>query len=242
MQKAVDLRHALGPVRNQGPLRGTCVSFALTAAHEHQRIIPSPGQLSIETLYWGAKQHDGLSGQGTTFQAADTALQSWGQPLEELWPYDPLRTDVDASYQPPPAAVESSNCWTAKLIEIAPTINAIEEALDRGFVVSIGIPTWPGLLRPVGSQLQNPKSADLDGELHAVTVVGYRLDTAEILLRNSWGSMWGDHGHAWIAHQFLDDHAISAWQLTPLELTVPNVASSSVVEPTAPTANRIGNR
>ena len=241
MNKVVDLRATLGPVRDQGPFRGTCLAFAVTATHEHGRAQP-PGPLSVETLYWGAKQNDGLLGQGTTFEAAGAALRSWGQPKEELWPYDPLRTDNDANYQPPHNAVKPSNCLAADLFPIAATCDAVGAALDQGFVVPIGIPTWPGLLRPVGSQLRNPRPAELDGQLHAVTIVGYRLDTAEILLRNSWGTRWGDQGHAWIPQQFVDDHVISAWQLRPLDAAQPPTATMTVVAPRPTATHSFGTR
>lgn len=218
----------MGPVRNQGPIRGTCLAFAVSAAHERALHGP-PDPLSVETLYWGAKQHDGDPRPGTTFPAADRALRRWGQPDEVLWPYDPLRTDTDPSYQPPADALEPGNCNFAGLAPIGVSVKEIRDALDAGTAVAIGAPTWPGLRRPTHGHVANPSPGELDGDYHAMVVTGYRLDTNEILLMNSWGASWGDQGHAWISFPFVDDHVIAAWRIEPQPTTqaTPQVRSAA---------------
>lgn len=220
MTRTVDLRASLGPVRQQGPFRGTCLAFAVSAVHEPT--LDHVDQLCVEVLYWGAKQHDGDPRPGTTFEAANKALTRWGQPPEPFWPYDPFRTDTDGSYQPPADAIDPANCHSAELTPITIDASAIRAAIDADTPVAIGAPTWPGLRRPAGGHLANPGSAELDGEYHAMVVVGYRLDTNELLLRNSWGPAWGDEGHAWIPFGFVTDHVIAAWQIGP-----PHPASTS---------------
>lgn len=215
MATIVDLRPMLGPVRNQGPFRGTCLAFALTAVHNKAATI-APAGLSVETLYWGAKQHDAKAGPGTTFEAANSALTTWGQPHEDLWEYDPIRDDTSKAYAPPAEAIEPANCFTATINPIDITAGAIRQSLEAEQPVAIGIPTWPGLRRPTGTQLRNPAASELERSRHAVVVVGYHADTSEILLRNSWGASWGDDGYAWIAEPFIEDHVLAAWQLEPI--------------------------
>jgi hypothetical protein len=191
MPAAVDLRPLLGPVRNQGPFRGTCLAFAVTAMHELAAGMTADG-LSVETLYWSAKQHDGFAAAGTTFEAASAGLTTHGQPHEHLWAYDPLRDDLSPTYQPPPAAIDAGNCRFAKLSPVDPTPAAVRTALDEDRPVAIGIRTWPALRRLNGAHLETPSANQLDGGRHAVVVVGYDTSTAEILLRNSWGASWGE--------------------------------------------------
>ena len=215
MATIVDLRPKLGPVRNQGPFRGTCLAFALTAVHD-KAAATAPASLSVETLYWGAKQHDGTNGPGTTFEAANIALTSLGQPPEELWAYDPSRDDTSPAYAPPADAIDPASCFMATIAPIDITATAIRRSLEAEQPVAIGIPTWPGLRRPTGTQLRNPATGELENCRHAVVIVGYHTDTSEILLRNSWGTSWGDDGHAWIPEPFIEDHVMSAWQLEPI--------------------------
>lgn len=208
MAKTIDLRSALGPVRNQGPFRGTCLAFAITTAHEHQR--NDTDTLSVETLYWGAKEIDGDTASGTTFTSADQALRNWGQPPEHMWPYDILRDDQHPSYIPPPEAIDPNACHFAALDAAKIDPAAITDLLDAGLIVAIGTPTWRGLSNPIGSRLTNPPASDLDGGHHAMVIVGYRTDTNEVLLRNSWGISWGEQGHAWIPFAFITDHVVAA--------------------------------
>ncbi len=209
MPRIKDLRLVLGAARAQG-LRHTCLAFAVTTAHENHdaRVQPT---LAVEVLYWGAKQCDGNTRPGTTFTAAATAMRQWGQPEEPFWPYDPLRDDQEPGYAPPAAAINPVNCVFAGLRRITPTAAEVTDELDQDRVVVIGVPTWRQLRRPVAGRLTIPTSADLDGGFHAMAVVGYRTDTGEFLLRNSWGQSWGQQGHAWIAMAFVDSHAIEAW-------------------------------
>ena len=226
MGRSKDLRGSLGPARSQGP-RGTCLAFAVTAGHENHDPRDLP-QLAVEVLYWGAKQHDGHPGSGTTFSAAAAALMQWGQPDENLWAYDPLRSEQAATYQPPPAAIDPAVCVFADLRQITADSSTVQAELDQDRVVTIGAPTWPGLRRPVGDRVGNPTQSDLDGGFHAMAVVGYQEDTGEFLLRNSWGLAWGDQGHAWVPMASVDDHVRAAWVVEPA-----STASSATSPPSS---------
>jgi hypothetical protein len=187
----------------------------VSAAHE-VALFEAHGILDTceEYLFWASKQHD-TSGWGTTFQAMAAGLASDGQPLEEQWLYDPDRDDQDAGYQPPPAAHAAKPRWWSLLSSVAPTQQSVRSELDAGRVVVLGMPTWPSLDTPVAGRLTVPKVSELDGEFHAVAVIGYDETTAEMLIRNSWGSSWGVNGTAWLPLTFLDEHACEAWMIDP---------------------------
>lgn len=205
MVRRVDLRSKLGPVRSQG-YRTTCLAFAVSAAHEtalyedHDLL-----DTSEEYLYWAARQHD-TPGSGTTFTAVRDGLAANGQPLEEAWPYDPHRDDQAPSYQPPVAAHTAQPRWSPPLSPVPATPKSVRTELDAGRAVVLGIPTWPELDTPVEGHLTVPAQSDLDGAHHAVAVVGYDEQTAEMLIRNSWGHTWGIDGTAWLPFAFIDEH------------------------------------
>lgn len=213
MARRVDLRSLLGNARSQGPLRSTCLAFAVSAAHEvalfeDEDVV----DLCEELLYWAAKQHD-APGPGTTFPAARDGLIGYGQPLEDEWPYDDLRDDEDPGYAPPPKALIAVPRWTTSLSPITATPEGIRAELDLDQAVALGMPTWPALDHPQAGRLDIPRPEDLDGAYHAVTVVGYDDRTSELLIRNSWGQTWVDGGCAWLPFRFLDVHACEAWVL-----------------------------
>jgi C1A family cysteine protease len=212
MPDSVDLRPALGPVRWQGN-RSTCLAFATSAAHE-VGLNDAHGMVdtSEEYLYWASKQHD-IPGPGTTFAAVRDGLSASGHPLEEAWPYDPNRDDQAASYSPPAAAHTSQPRWHPDFTPIDATEAGVRAELDAGRVVVLGMPTWPDLDIPDDGKLTVPGQQDLDGDYHAVAIVGYDVPAGDMLIRNSWGDSWGDSGCAWLPMEFLREHACEAWAI-----------------------------
>ena len=200
-------------VQNQGPFRGTCLAFAVTASHELSRS-PDIGpleDLSEEMLYWGAKQVEGNRRAGAQVVSMNAALTGWGQPPEALWPYDPFIDDTQPTYQPSAACLQAGNTRKAKLQKIAVSVESFRSQLGSGHPIVTGIPLWTAFLRPINGQLANPRSAELIGDRHAVVTVGYDDTQRRMLVRNSWGETWGDRGHAWLPYAFVSQHVIEAW-------------------------------
>ncbi|MDP9332222.1 MAG: hypothetical protein M3Q30_02755, partial [Actinomycetota bacterium] len=123
------------------------------------------------------------------------------------------------------------NCVFADLRQIATTAAEVTNELDQDRVVVIGVRTWRQLRRPVAGRLAIPTAADLDGGFHAMAVVGYRIDTGEFLIRNSWGQSWGEQGHAWIPTPFVDSHVIAAWVVDPAVVATRTRAGVITAEP-----------
>lgn len=217
----VDLRALLPPIRDQGQ-RGTCIAFAVTAAHETARIGLSGGieDLAEEILYWGCKQLDRNQSSGTVFTSAAGALQRWGQPLEELWPYDGYRDDSVPYYRPPAGALDLSNCRRASLRRVKNGAHEIKRFLTANQVVVLGIMISHGFLQPVKGRIPMPapQAGFLGG--HAVVAVGYQDATVpnkgSLIIRNSWGNDWGDNGYGYLPYAYIQDVRSEAWVVDSL--------------------------
>jgi hypothetical protein len=198
----------MAPIRDQGQ-RGTCLAFAVTAAHEVGRSAGAPPEdLSEEALYWGCKRTDGHWRSGTTFESASAALGRWGQPLEADWPYDPKRKD-GVTYSPPTRA-GGSGWFRSGLRRIAAGLAEVRTQLDGGTPVLLGLTVFDTFYRPdaAGHIADPPTGARARGR-HAVLAVGHQTD--ELLIRNSWGTTWALGGYAWIGDDYVDAHAGAAW-------------------------------
>lgn len=209
---AVDLSGDLQPVRSQGP-RGTCLAFSVTATHEQARTRGGAGleDLSEELLFWAAKQVDGDSDDSTTFESAEQALRSTGQPLEDHWPYEETRDITAPGYAPPAAALDAANLYRAGLRRITPTLEAVRIEIASGRTVALGIELWDDFAFPVNGHLATPDPGELNGEAHAVVSVGYDDRHQTLRLRNSWGRRWGKDGYATVSYDFVPQHVIAAW-------------------------------
>lgn len=212
----VDLRPSLPTVRDQGA-RNTCLAFAVTTAHEvirngHSGVIED---LSEEVLYWGCKQIDGDGEPGSVFLSAAAALMQWGQPREELWPYNDNRDDTCLSYRPPNGALDATICFKAPMRRIAANIQNIKSWLSRRYTVALGIILYQSFYTPFQGTIPLPVSDEELTEGHAVLVVGYEDGSASgggfLILRNSWGLDWGERGYGYLPYAYIDLYGGEAW-------------------------------
>jgi C1A family cysteine protease len=207
-----DLRALLAPVRDQGE-RGTCVAFAVTAAHEVARAAGARvvEDLSEEALYWSCKVIDGNWRTGTMFTSAAAALAASGQPLEAVWPYDPRRAS-GVAYAPP--APPGADWHRSGMDPVALDLVGVRAELDAGRPVVLGVVVFDTLFLPsAAGRIEAPPAGSPARGRHAVLAVGH--DAEELLIRNSWGPTWGLDGYGWLTDEYAERHVREAWVIEP---------------------------
>ena len=211
----IDRRASLPKVGSQGT-RPTCLSWAVTTAHDHSR----PGnEHSVEYLHHSSRQYGRGAG---SVSAVSAAIAIDGQPPEHQWPYDP---DVDEVNNPPmpPASVVGPFAM-AQLKSCPPDPATILSELQAGYLPVVGLLINLSFARASHGVVLD-SAPGVNG--HAVTVVGAaqyegvplpNLDTGDLLLciRNSWGPSWGVNGEALIGP--------SAWRALVRDALVLDVA------------------
>jgi C1A family cysteine protease len=202
-QPQADLRDAFGPVRDQGR-RPTCLVFAASSAHEHARNHPEP--LSPEALFAGAKSRDGLPATvGTTLSAALVAAEEDGQCEETSWPYGDSAANVaTATYYRARAAARTRS----DLLDI--TRNGLGGGSASVLVLRI-TEAW----FEVGNDgfIPAPGAGDQMAGLHGVVAVGYDDSRQQLVIRNSWGTGWGDRGYGFLPYAHLERYGVEAVRL-----------------------------
>ncbi len=191
----VDLRAALGPIRDQGP-RPTCLAFATTAAHEYALDRQAP--LSPEYLHFHAASSDPES--GVSLEAIQNALAKPGQPSEAHCPYSLCHPEP--GWMPPDDV--PLFCCASKPERPSPSNLAALLAARHVPVLGITVPMT--FLAPVAPWVI-PAGGPVRGR-HAVAAVGLGVSDSEpcFLIRNSWGPEWGDGGHVWLSAEFIGKH------------------------------------
>lgn len=200
---SADLRAGCLPIRDQGP-RATCLVFAASSVHEHARSLGE--HLSTEALFRRCKSRDSLpDNAGTTVPAVLQSLRDDGQPVEHAWPYgstapaEPAaqwhHADLEGEEQSDPVRFVTQRIADGKLVAIALEMTDAWYAVGTDAVIPDPIPQ---------EQL-------LGG--HAVVAVGYDESAARVLIRNSWGSAWGNGGYAWLPYAQLEQHGWLAFTL-----------------------------
>jgi|GEM_PF-850570 len=204
----------LGEAPDQGP-RGTCLAHATTAAHE--ALVVSK-RLSVEFLYWAAKQRDGAPCEdGTTPSALLSALEEEGQPEETVWPYDPDQDWLSPTYTPP------AGDW--QFFRRLGTVRAgdasdVIDFLNCGAIPVVGLKLTPDFLSSPRGAMDSKASGDPVLAYHGVAAVGHgRTETGEsaVLIRNSWGIDWGHMGHGLLPASYLDSRLLCVLRLVDIE-------------------------
>ncbi|MBW2672567.1 MAG: hypothetical protein JRD89_04010 [Deltaproteobacteria bacterium] len=236
----VDYRSNLPPVWNQGSY-GTCVAAAscwgLKAFQETvQGDFPASG-LSVAYLYAKCKQMDGIPDQtGTYPRVALKVLRDFGVCTEEQLPYSWLTSDKNV-----PALPSNLNTSAAKykIQTYASVCNftdknrtgkveELKRAIYQEGVVLAAVLVCSNFLnvKPPDYAIPLPGGRILGG--HAVALVGYSDERQAFLLRNSWGTSWGDNGYAWLPYPWVTYKTDMGWAFyeawTALDLAAPQAA------------------
>ncbi|MDR3606623.1 MAG: C1 family peptidase [Oligoflexia bacterium] len=199
----------LGAVMNQGDC-GSCVAFSTVATLEAQTSIaygvpwlhPS---FSPQQLF--ACGGGGCDSGWMPDSAADF-LQSTGVVDEACMPYTSGSTGQDvacnqecadsssrsmkiAAYTTPSGSYGSGNA------------DAVKAALANGPLVTT-LTVYADFMTYAGGVYKHVTGDALGG--HAISMVGYDDAKQAWLIRNSWGTEWGDNGFAWVSYD--DDSGI----------------------------------
>jgi len=212
----VDHQKRLQPVRDQGD-RPTCLAFAATCGHEdkRQQEIRIVERLSEEALYWGCKQIDADDEGGTTYESASVALERWGQPTEESWPYE--ATIEGDGPSPLPKGMAAGEGWFRRSIaEISTDLEQVKALLAAGGLVLLGLELMDSFLRPDAGYIPAPSPDDTSLGGHAVVAVGYDDESGSLIVRNSWGTEWGIDGYGYLPYSYYAKHSLDSWSLGPV--------------------------
>lgn len=200
MNISKDLRPSFGPIRDQGE-RPTCLPFATSDAHaavREGREVLSPEYLFLHAQQRSLKNPD----DGCSVAEILDILRENGQPEEHLCPYS-LNSPVPTH---PPTIPDAS--LFRRLGEAHQSgFPDILEGLDQNKPVILLLKLSTKFFSISGKvPLDFEPSSPPDPAIrHAVVAVAHGCvdDRDGILIRNSWGPTWADHGHAWLSEDFV---------------------------------------
>ena len=204
----VDLRPLMTPIEDQGDTN-SCVANAVAGAYQYwiKKTTKQEQDISRLFVYYNARWRDGSQDkdEGSVIQLAMEGLQKFGACFEKEWPFDPhliLKKPAAEAYKDGAAfRVQDMaqvplklEAWKQALAEGKPIVfgcalfDSFDECSERGGVVPMPSPEDVARAKHSG---------------HSMCAVGYNDGEKVFIVRNSWGTEWGDKGYCYMPYDYL---------------------------------------
>lgn len=153
----------------------------------------------------------------------------FGIPPEKYWPYDVSRFDEEPSSF---CYAFADNYKTIQYYRLDPSgttqgkvLSNVKESLAAGLPGMFGFSVYSSMPGSgEGADIPFPGPADTLEGGHAVVAVGYDdahkigKDKGALLIRNSWGTGWGENGYGWLPYAYVEQElAVDFWTLIKAE-------------------------
>lgn len=210
---SVDLRSKFPPPYDQGQL-GSCTANAIAGAiqFERRKQMASPDFIPSRLfIYYNERVIEGTVGTDAGAQIRDgiKSVAKQGVCPEPTWPYVISKFTT----KPPAAAYKEALKYTVtSYSRVTRTLNQMKGCLASGFPFVFGFTVYESFESSAVAKSGNvpmPKPGEATVGGHAVLAVGYNDAQQRFLVRNSWGTGWGQKGYFTMPYAYLTDGNLS---------------------------------
>lgn len=217
LPRGVDLRPHCSEIEEQGEL-GSCTANAMAGAIEYLELrggLPQATNVSRLFIYYLERELEGTVSEdsGAMLRNGIKAMQQYGVCAESVWPYDVDRFTEKPSQR---AYQEARAHLITEARRLPIELHAWKSCLAEGYPIVFGTDIFASFEdegRHGNIDLPQDGEKNLGG--HAMLCVGYDDSAQVFVVRNSWGSDWGDGGYCYFPYDYLcnEDYTDDAWTI-----------------------------
>lgn len=211
--KHVDLRANFTEIKSQGQ-QGACLAFTLSSVMEYMVNVAKQeyADFSEAFLYYEARRKAGDEGRdiGSYYSYALQTLQNEGICSENYMPYNQY------DYLSMPSSMAYNNAIQNRISDVRSldfeNIESLKSALYNGYPVAISVNLYSSFGNGNGGVIPMPKSRETSYGAHgshAMVIVGYDDDEQWFIVRNSWGTNFGDNGYCYMPYAYISDEDLT---------------------------------
>ena len=231
----IDLRAWCAPIEDQGAL-GSCTANAGVGMIEFYEKKAYGVWLDASRLFLYKATRNLLGWTGDTCAYLRTtmgAMALFGVPPEKYWPYKIASFDAEptAFLYAFAQSFQALNYYRLDPVGTTPTnlLSQIKTNLAGNLPSMFGFTVYDSISQANGAgkgKIPFPCSTDKVAGGHAIMAIGYddtlaikntnggKTTTGALLIRNSWGTSWGDMGYGWLPYEYvLKGLAVDWWAL-----------------------------
>lgn len=212
---SVDLRAKCSPVVDQGQL-GSCTANAIVSGLREYQLLQKGNFLALSRLflYWQERNIEGTVSIDSGAEISDgmKTLNTIGVCPETDFPYD-ITTFTNA---PTDKDIADAKPYLIAEYHRITSLDLLKAALAEGLPVVVGINVYDSFETDAVTSTGIVPMPDTTTENllggHAVLVVGYDDSKRQFIVRNSWGSGWGDQGYFHLPYDYyIQGYVIDCW-------------------------------
>ena len=201
-----DFRPLFDPPLDQGN-SNSCTAHGISSAIRYRRKVENlpdfqPSRLFI---YWNERLQEGTQNQddGGVIRDGIISVAKYGAPQEVLWPFDLSKITVEPDQFSFDAALGD---LVAEYQSVPVTKEDVLTALSHNYPVVFGVTLYESFENDVTAQngeVPMPSQNEKVIGGHCMLIVGAQISNAKFIVRNSWGTDWGDEGYCYIPFDYI---------------------------------------
>ncbi|HTS71999.1 MAG TPA: C1 family peptidase [Terriglobia bacterium] len=219
----VDVRAFFSPVEDQGNYN-SCTANAAVGLVEYFEKRSFNTFIDASRMFTWKATHDLMGWSGNTGAYIRTTMEAlvlFGTPPEKYWGYDAAHFDVE------PTAfcyAFAENYKTIQYLRLDPAaltpaqvLDSVRLLLAHGIPSMFGFPVYQEFDHPDNGKIAYPSPTSRSRGGHAICTAGYDdnmmigSDKGALLVRNSWGTTWGDAGYGWLSYKYVTQGLTADW-------------------------------